>query len=126
MTPSAPSSGMTVIASMRYRNVPAAIDWLCKAFGFERHLVVTDNTGGVKHATLKFGNGMILVDPVQKTESGKVVSITENGHFKTQNRSLVVADIDAHYARIRAIGAHIVIDIKDEDSGGRGYACQDL
>ena len=31
-----------IIPGMRYRNAPAAIEWLCKAFGFEKHLVVPD------------------------------------------------------------------------------------
>ena len=31
----------TVISCMRYRNAPAAIDWLQRAFGFEPHLVTT-------------------------------------------------------------------------------------
>ena len=30
---------LNVIAGMRYHDAPAAIDWLCRALGFERHLV---------------------------------------------------------------------------------------
>ena len=30
----------TVITTMRYRNAPAAIEWLCDTLGFEKHLVV--------------------------------------------------------------------------------------
>lgn len=29
----------SVIPAMRYRDAPAAIEWLCRVFGFERHLV---------------------------------------------------------------------------------------
>ena len=32
----------------------------------------------------------------------------------------------AHYARAKAAGAAIVIEIKNEDYGGRGYTCRDL
>jgi uncharacterized glyoxalase superfamily protein PhnB len=39
---------------------------------------------------------------------------------------MIVPDPDAHYARAKAEGAEIVIDIKDEDYGGRGYTCRDL
>ena len=38
---------VSVIPAMRYRDAPAAIDWLCRAFGFERHLVVPDEAGGI-------------------------------------------------------------------------------
>jgi uncharacterized glyoxalase superfamily protein PhnB len=36
-----------------------------------------------------------------------------------------VDDADAHYARAAAAGAEIVLDIVDEDYGGRGYSCRD-
>ena len=29
----------TVVSTLRYCNVAAAIDWLCNAFGFEKHFV---------------------------------------------------------------------------------------
>jgi uncharacterized glyoxalase superfamily protein PhnB len=32
----------TIIPCLRYRDAPRMIEWLCKAFGFERHLVVED------------------------------------------------------------------------------------
>jgi uncharacterized glyoxalase superfamily protein PhnB len=35
----------TVIPAMRYRDANAAIEWLCKAFGFEKHLVVPGENG---------------------------------------------------------------------------------
>ena len=34
------NQGSSIIPAMRYRDAAAAIDWLCRAFGFERHLVV--------------------------------------------------------------------------------------
>ncbi len=33
-------AGSRIIPRLRYHNAPAAIDWLCQALGFERHLVV--------------------------------------------------------------------------------------
>ena len=36
-----------IVPTLRYRDAPAAIEWLCRAFGFERHLVVTDDDGVV-------------------------------------------------------------------------------
>jgi len=53
-----------IIPSMRYRNTPAAIEWLCKAFGFEKHLVVPGEDGTIAHAQLTLGNGMIMVSSV--------------------------------------------------------------
>ena len=75
---------------MRYQDAPGMIDWLCEAFGFERHLVVPGDGGTI-----------------------------------TQSAYIVVPDADAHYARAKRAGAEIVLDIKDEDYGGRGYSCRD-
>ena len=51
------STHARIIPGMRYRNAPAAIEWLCKAFGFEKNLVVPDQNGGIAHAQLTFGDG---------------------------------------------------------------------
>ena len=47
------------------------------------------------------------------------------GGVGTQSPYIIVEDVDAHYARAVAAGAEIVMDIKDEDYGGRGYSCRD-
>ena len=39
---------------------------------------------------------------------------------------MFVEDVDAHYEKTKAAGADIVLDIKDEDHGSRGYTCKDL
>ena len=36
----------TVIPCLRYRDAPGAIDWLCRVFGFEKHLVVPNGSLG--------------------------------------------------------------------------------
>ena len=61
----------TVIPAMRYRDANAAIEWLCKAFGFEKHLVVPGENGTVAHAHLAFGNGMIMLGSAREGEFGQ-------------------------------------------------------
>jgi uncharacterized glyoxalase superfamily protein PhnB len=61
MSSLAKNTRATVIPCFRYRNAPAAIEWLCATFGFEKHLVVPNDDGTVAHAQLSFGNGMIMV-----------------------------------------------------------------
>ena len=51
----------TIIPCLRYRDAPRMIEWLCKAFGFERHLIVEDGKGGIAHAQLTLGPGMIML-----------------------------------------------------------------
>ncbi len=116
----------TVIPTMRYRDAAAAIDWLCRAFGFEKHLVVPGENGSIVHAQLSFGNGMIMLGSARDDEFGRLVKPPRDvGGVETQSAYVIVADCDAHYARAKQAGAEIVIDIKDEDYGGRDYSCRD-
>jgi len=121
-----PAQRMTVIPTMRYRDAPAAIDWLCRAFGFERHLVVPDAAGGIAHAQLSFGNGMIMLGSVRDDDYGRLVRQPAEAGGDTMSAYVVVADCDAHYARAKAAGAAIVMPIEDKEYGGRGYGCRDL
>src|SRR5437016_316608 len=119
--------GGTVVPTLRYRDVAAAIDWLCNAFGFEKHLVVSGDNGAVRYAELTFGNGMIMLGPVEDTGLDKFMTQpADTGGAETQICYLFVADVVAHCARARAAGAEIVLDIEDADSNGRGYSCRDL
>jgi uncharacterized glyoxalase superfamily protein PhnB len=117
----------TIIPCLRYRNAPAAIEWLCRNFGFEKHLVVPNPDGTIAHAQLAFGNGMIMLGSVLDTEFGRLMKQPDEiGGAETQTSYVIVADADAVYDQAKASGAEIVVDIKDEDYGGRGFSCRDL
>jgi uncharacterized glyoxalase superfamily protein PhnB len=118
---------VTIIPGMRYRNAPAAIEWLCKAFGFEKYLVVPGENNTIAHAQLTFGNGMIMLGSIKDNEFNRLMKQPDEiGGAETQSAYVVVPDADAHYARAKAAGAEILRDVKDESYGGRGYACRDL
>ena len=122
-----PAVNSAIIPGMRYRNAPAAIDWLCNAFGFEKHLVVPSDNATIAHAQLTFGGGMIMLGSIRDNEFSKnMKQPDEVGGAETQSCYVVVPDTDAHYARAKAASAQILIEIHDEDYGGRGYACRDL
>ena len=63
----------TIIPCLRYRDAPAAIEWLCKVFGFEKQMVVPGDDGTIAHAQLSFGNGMIMIGSVQDSEFGRLM-----------------------------------------------------
>ena len=126
MTDNAKQTRVNVIPTMRYRDAATAIEWLCNAFGFEKHLVVPGENGAVAHAELSFGNGMIMLGSARDDEYGKLVKAPHDvGGLSTQCPYVIVADADAHYRRAVAAGAQIVLDIEDKDYGGRGYTCRD-
>ena len=115
-----------IIPGMRYRNAPAAIDWLCQAFGFSRHLVVPDNRGGIAHAQLTLGSGMIMLGSVREPEEcDGLVKTPQEAGVNTQAPYIIIPEIDAHYQRAKQAGAEIVYEIADQDYGGRLYTARD-
>jgi uncharacterized glyoxalase superfamily protein PhnB len=126
MSAFAKTTKSTFVPCLRYRDAPAAIEWLCRAFGFEKHLVVPGPNGTVAHAQLSFGNGMIMLGSVVDSEFGQLMKQPDEiGGAETQTPYVIVSDADAVYSSAKAAGAKIVIDIKDEDYGGRGFSCRD-
>jgi uncharacterized glyoxalase superfamily protein PhnB len=127
MSTLAKNTRATVIPCLRYRDAPAAIKWLCSTFGFEEQLVVPNPDGTIAHAQLSFGNGMIMLGSVVDSEYGRLIrQPDEIGGAETQSAYVIVSDADAVYRRAKAAGARILLDIKDEDYGGRGFTCRDL
>ncbi len=117
-------SNARIIPTLRYTDAPAAIDWLCRALGFERHTVYADD-GVVHHAQLSFGPSMIMVSSAVDNAFGKLQGVAVSGQPVTQSAYLIVPDADAHYANAVAHGAEIVYALRTEDYGGRGYSCRD-
>ena len=117
----------SVIPALRYRDAPAAIEWLSRVIGFEKHLVVPGPDNTIAHAQLSLGGGMVMLGSASNgSEYGKRIrQPDEIGGFETQSAYVVVADADAVHARAKAEGWTIVIALKDEDYGGRGFSCLD-
>jgi uncharacterized glyoxalase superfamily protein PhnB len=127
MSKFAKNTKANVIPCLRYRNAPAAIEWLCQTFGFEKQLVVPNEDGTIAHAQLSFGNGMIMLGSTNDTPYGRMIKQPDEiGGAETQSAYVIVADADVIYANAKAAGAEIVMEIKDEDYGGRGFSCRDL
>jgi uncharacterized glyoxalase superfamily protein PhnB len=119
-------TGSTIIPCLRYRDAHAAITWLCKAFRFEKHAVYENEQGGVEHAQLTFGNGMVMVGEVRDNEFGRhIAQPDEIGGRETQCACVIVANCKSHYQQAKAAGAVIVDDYAEKEYGGAGYSCHD-
>jgi uncharacterized glyoxalase superfamily protein PhnB len=127
MSSLAKNTRATVIPCMGYRDAAAAIEWLCQAFGFEKHAVYPGEGGTIMHAELSFGNGMIMCGSIKDTPFWRYIKHPDEiGGCETQCACIIVNDADTVYQRARAAGAEILVDIKTEDYGGRGFTCRDL
>src|SRR6266576_4362547 len=75
----------------------------------------------IAHAQMKLGPGVIMLG------SGKHGPGTDNPwNTVKQGVYVYVEDVDAHYARAKAAGAEIVMELEDTDYGSRGYSVRDL
>jgi len=103
------------------------IDWLGRAFGFEKKAVYPGPGNSVMHAELTFGNGMIMIGSTDNASpsSGLMKQPDELGGVETQAPYLVVSDCDAVYASAKAAGAEMVLDLEEKSYGGKAFSCRD-
>jgi PhnB protein len=118
---SAPRQIMT--PSLAYDDAPAAVEYLCRAFGFSEKFRLDMPDGSVGHAELELAGGVVFV--ATTWEAGGMAS--------PQNLSAVhaqvhceVPDVNAHHARAAAEGAVIAEGPTDQFHGSRSYRAMDL
>ncbi|WP_294137118.1 VOC family protein [Sphingobium sp.] len=122
--------GSPVIPCLRYADAPAAIDFLCDAFGFVRHAVYADDADPtiIHHAQLVLGAGMIMLGSVQDmaSESLYTWSTARDLGGVTGCVYVVIPDVDGHCLHARNEGAVVVDEPRDNDGyPGRGYSALD-
>lgn len=114
---SAPTA--TIVPILVYEDVGAAIDWLCRAFGFTERLRA-ERGGVIGHAQLMVGDGSIMIGrqggPFRAPQSTKEVS---------QYVHVTVADVDRHFEHAKHAGAAIVHAPMDQPFGERQYTARD-
>jgi uncharacterized glyoxalase superfamily protein PhnB len=115
-----PSDWPQLSPSLFYDDPAAAIDWLCRAFGFSVRLKVEGPNGEIEHSELVYGNALVMVSDAKRRESN--ASPKSVGGMNTQSLFLYVEDIEAHLARARAAGATILTELKDSDYGEEYWA----
>jgi uncharacterized glyoxalase superfamily protein PhnB len=114
-----------IIPNLRYDDVKTAIDWLCRAFGFEVHFVAEEPNRGIVHAQLRMGTELIFLGPaVENDKHGLKSPLSLQG----QGQMICVAleDVDAHYERAKQAEAVVVTPPYDSRFGARMYTCLDL
>jgi len=115
----------TTVPILRYREADQAIDWLCKAFGFEVFLKVPGNGGRIEHARLTLETNMIMLASIGRSgEEGFVLPRDAGG--VTQSTCMAITNPDRVYKTAVAAGAKIAIDINDSEFGGRLFSCEDI
>lgn len=113
----------TFIPALFYLDPFAALDFLERAFGFERTMVITDEHGNLGHSQMSFGSGLVMIGTEWSDDHKSPASI---GRKCTQTVHVhLVEDIDAHCERARAAGAEILGEPEDQFYGDRTYRARD-
>jgi uncharacterized glyoxalase superfamily protein PhnB len=115
-----------IIPCLRYDDAPAAILFLCDAFGFLPNAIYTDEEDQqiVHHAQLVLDGNMIMLGSTRDDEERWITPEEAGG--VTMSIYVVVDDLDGHHAAALAAGAEI-IDPPHDNQGypGRGYSARD-
>lgn len=115
-----PSLGSAIV----YKDPSAALDWLERAFGFERSMVIHDREGNLSHAEMRFGDGYIMVGSEWADFTASPASVA--GKNTQMIHVQLSEDVDAHCKRAEQAGAAILYAPADQFYGDRTYRAGDL
>jgi uncharacterized glyoxalase superfamily protein PhnB len=123
-----PNGWPRISASVVYDDARAAIQWLCKAFGFEVRVMVESSDGQLVHNELVYGDGVVMV--AQAGTRPHFKSPTAVGG-NTQSLMIYVDDVESHAANAVKNGARIFEEMRVTDFGkeywsDRSYGAVDL
>ena len=117
-----PAGTQRIIPYLAYADAPAAIEFICKAFGFEERMRMPMPDGRVGHAEVGYQDNIVMLASV----------FSEMGFASPKDLPAIpsqilcyVDDVDAHCERARGAGANIAEEPKDQMYGDRTYRVVD-
>jgi PhnB protein len=116
-----PATRTEIIPYIFYHDVPAALEWLTRAFGFKEEMRTGTPSGGI-HGEMSLDGQRIMLG--QGAKQWGMVSPREAA-MATMGVFIYLNDVDAHHSRAQAAGAEIEHPPHDE-SYGRTYTARDL
>jgi uncharacterized glyoxalase superfamily protein PhnB len=108
----------TLLPHIGYQNVAEACEWLGRVFGFKVAYRYGEPVAG---AQMYLGQAFIML---RNTRQG-CMGPARLG-YGTQNLTVFLDNVDAHYANARVAGARIVEELHETEYGERQYGVEDL
>jgi len=112
-----------VVPVLVYEDIEAAHDFLVGTFGLASGGLHRLDDGTVVHAEVRNGDAAIWLHGVTAEHD---LASPRGAAASHGGLSVIVADVDAHYARAKAAGARIDSEPTDQDYGLREYGTRDL
>src|SRR5438309_8500430 len=109
---------MKLYPLLRYKDARAAQQWLAEAFGFVPVALHQDDNGNIVHAEMRWGSDLIMFGTAREDRYGERV-----GHGWVY---VTCDDPDALYARAKAAGAEVTMELTDQEYGSCDFAVRDL
>lgn len=103
---------------LRYKDAPAAIEFLSRVYGLRSTQVHEEPDGTIVHAQMAWGTGVVMMGS-NSTEGDNLFDTGKNVLY------LAVDDPDAHHDAAVAEGAQVVMGLTDQPYGSREYAALD-
>jgi PhnB protein len=106
---------------LAYADAPAAIEFLCRAFGFEEQMRLPMPDGRIGHAQIELDGHIVML-----ASAAREMGFLSPREFPGVHSQLLVQvdDVDAHYLRAKAAGATIATQPTDQH-GQRMYRALD-
>jgi uncharacterized glyoxalase superfamily protein PhnB len=120
----ASSAAPSLAPYLFYEDVERAVRFMEQAFGFRVVFTSPDPAGGLAHAQLTHGNGLIMLghagggglDMVRRAD---MLPALHAGTY------VFVTDVDAHYQQAQQAGAKVIQEPADRFWGDRMYCAAD-
>lgn len=111
-----------LVPSLAFKDVPRAVEWLGRAFGFRERAEARLRWAGGFRAFVELGDALVTLS----TEGGHELRSPGSVGGVSVELKVYVEDLDAHFQRARAAGATILSEPEDGFWGGRIYRARDL
>jgi uncharacterized glyoxalase superfamily protein PhnB len=111
-----------LVPSLAFKDVPRAVEWLGRAFGFRERPEARLYWKGGCRAWMELGDALISL----ATEGGHELRSPESVGAVSVSFKVYVDDLDTHFRQAKAAGATVLSEPEDGFWGGRIYRAQDL
>jgi uncharacterized glyoxalase superfamily protein PhnB len=121
-----------VIPHLRYERPPEAIDWLTRVFGFRERTRLSGPSGRLYVSELVCPGGAVIMlggflPPAAFAKLAGFRPAQDRGWPNlTHSTTVLMPEVDQHFARARAEGAQILAEPRDQPWGIREYEAIDL
>ncbi len=117
-----PDGSQRIVPMLAYADAHGALEFLCKAFGFEERYRLEMPDGRIGHAEIAYQDNVVTLASVYP-EIGMASPLDLPAVHSQLN--CWVDDVDAHFAKARDAGATVVGEPEDQFYGARSYRAVD-